>query len=149
MTPRRHPGVWCPYCRRPARLVDATEIYVRSYRVGGKAWLCRPCGAWVGTHRNSPSHKPLGRLANAELRAWKQRAHEAFDPLYRFGFMSRSEAYGWLAREMKLPAEKAHIGMFGVEQCRRLVELLSKSEIFAQCPATSGFSPPARTAPEA
>ena len=54
----------CDYCQASAELVDSKVIYGRSY---GLMWLCRPCGAWVGTHEGT--EKPLGRLANADLRA--------------------------------------------------------------------------------
>jgi hypothetical protein len=120
-------SVQCPYCRRPAKLVDAAEVYGRNWAKGGKLWLCRPCEAWVGCHRGSATHKPLGRLANAELRRWKQKAHDLFDRLWRDGAMSRKEAYAWMAGAMGIPVGKAHIGMFGVDQCRELIRLLERS----------------------
>jgi hypothetical protein len=35
----------------------------------------------VGCHKGTT--KPLGRLADAELREWKKRAHAAFDPVWQ------------------------------------------------------------------
>src|SRR5580700_2416837 len=82
-------SVICPYCEQPAKLVDSAEIYGgRSY---GWAYLCSPCRAYVGCHDGTK--RPLGRLANADLRAAKIRAHDAFDKLWRGGAMSRSQAY--------------------------------------------------------
>lgn len=72
--------VVCPYCHAEAVLVDSAEVYSRSY---GNIWLCRPCHAWVGVHTNDGLNRPLGRLADTELREWKQRAHAAFDPLWK------------------------------------------------------------------
>lgn len=118
--------VTCPYCGNPAVLVDSKEIYfVRSY---GMAWICSPCGAWVGCHKNSPNHAPLGRLANAELRKAKQAAHVLFDPLFAPGgpFLRRKDAYAWLALVMGIPKRQAHIGYFDVDQCKRLVEILER-----------------------
>lgn len=109
----------CPYCHQFARLVDSAIVYGRSY---GKMWLCSPCRAWVGVHKNSLSHKPLGRLANAELREWKQQAHRAFDPLWTLGRMSRWSAYRRAARLMG--RKEIHIGEFDVEDCRRLITVL-------------------------
>ena len=105
------------------------EVYRRSY--GGHVWLCRPCGAWVGCHKNSKRHIPLGRLANAELRQAKIDAHAAFDPLWkavaqRDGINpchARNRGYGWLAKEMGLDRQEAHIGKFDADQCRRVVVL--------------------------
>jgi len=79
--------VICPYCGKNAVLTDSAVVYHgRSY---GMIWLCRPCWAYVGTHKNSRKHAPLGRIANAELRDWKKKVHAAFDPLWKDGEMSR------------------------------------------------------------
>jgi hypothetical protein len=111
----------CPYCGKQAQLVDSSIVYGgHSY---GPIWDCRPCDAYVGCHRGTK--KPLGRLANKELREWKKKAHAVFDPLWRSGAMRRTHAYAHLARIMHLPKHEAHIGMFDVMQCRKLVELLS------------------------
>lgn len=33
----------------------------------------------------------------------RRSAHEAFDPIWMSGTMTRSEAYRWLAKQMRLP----------------------------------------------
>lgn len=115
--------IYCDYCGNEAVLVEDSEIYGRSY--GHKAWLCRDCNAYVGCHGRSD--KPLGRLANAELRRWKMAAHAAFDPLWKRGLLRRNAAYAWLAEQMGLPVEKTHIGMFDVAQCQRVIEIINKT----------------------
>lgn len=67
--------VYCDYCGRQAEYVDSKVVYGKSY---GMMYLCRNCMAYVGVHKGTD--KPLGRLANAELRYWKKRAHAVFDP---------------------------------------------------------------------
>ena len=69
--------VYCDYCGRETEYVDSKVIYGKSY---GKIYLCRNCMAYVGVHKGTD--KPLGRLANAELRNWKKAAHAVFDPLW-------------------------------------------------------------------
>lgn len=86
---RKTPNVVCPYCGNKAELVDSAVVYGRSY---GIIWLCYPCDAYVGVHKNSPRHAPLGRLANKELREWKMRAHEVFDQLWISARMTRPTA---------------------------------------------------------
>ena len=83
-------------------------------------YLCPRCGAYVGVHKGSD--KPLGRLANSELRNWKKAAHAAFDPLWKYGPYRgrRNEAYRWLSEIMGTPIEFTHIGMFDVDQCRKV-----------------------------
>ena len=73
--------VTCPYCQKPAVLEDSAVVY--RWRSYGMIWRCAPCDAYVGTHKNSRQHAPLGRLANKELREWKKAAHRAFDPVWK------------------------------------------------------------------
>lgn len=112
----------CDYCGEPAVLADSAEVYGgRSY---GMIWLCRPCQAWVGCHRHTD--RPLGRLANAELRQWKMKAHTAFDQLWKIPprlLGNRSNAYAWLAERLRIEPKHCHIGMFDVATCKRVVEV--------------------------
>jgi 3-mercaptopyruvate sulfurtransferase SseA len=115
--------VICPYCNSPAKLVDSAIVYHgRSY---GMIWDCRPCDAYVGVHKNSKKFVPLGRMANAELREWKKKAHAVFDPLWRpGGILTRDAAYRKLQEVMGMTKEQAHIGKFDVAECKKLVEML-------------------------
>lgn len=115
--------VYCDYCGRQAEYVDSRVVYGKSY---GMIYLCRNCMAYVGVHKGTD--KPLGRLANAELRHWKKLAHAAFDPLWKFGRFKgrRNGAYAWLAGKMGLPIEKTHIGMMDVRQCKQVYEICRK-----------------------
>ncbi len=101
--------VICNYCGTPADFVDSSVVYHgHSF---GMIYLCPRCGAYVGVHKGSD--KPLGRLANSELRNWKKAAHAAFDPLWKYGPYRgrRNEAYRWLSEKMGTPIESTHIGM--------------------------------------
>lgn len=122
--------VFCPYCGKRAEFVDSAEVYHgRSY---GMIYLCRPCDAYVGCHGNGKGDSPKGRLANAELRRWKIAAHNAFDPLWKFGPFRgrRSSAYAWLAEQMGLPKEKTHIGMFDVAECQQVIQICTNRKEF-------------------
>lgn len=123
--------VICPYCSVPARLAPGKLVYPHSPAVADKQfWACFPCDAWVGCHppMNAAGRGglgdgtvPLGRLADAELREWKRRAHKVFDPLWKSRYMRRHEAYAELARRLNLPREQAHIGHFDIDQCRAVI----------------------------
>jgi hypothetical protein len=115
--------VICPYCDKPAELVDSAVIYQgKSY---GWAYLCKCVNGWayVGCHKGTK--RPLGKLADRELRYWKQRAHEALDPIWKEGLLSRNDTYSWLARQMRtlVIGQPCHIGHFNVEQCQEVVDL--------------------------
>jgi hypothetical protein len=118
----KSPDVLCPYCENPAVLTGSKEVY--GGRDFGMIWLCRPCQAWVGVHRNSPRAAPLGRLANASLRRAKMEAHAAFDPFWQSDTTpgSRKRAYQWLSEALGIPYRAMHIGMLDEAQCAAVVE---------------------------
>lgn len=105
--------VKCPYCGRVAEFMSSQLFYGQDY--GSNVYVCRRCDAYVGTHGRSK--RPMGSLANEELRTARKRAHSMFDLMWQRGHMTRSAAYRLLATSMKIPPEKAHIGMFNLEQC--------------------------------
>lgn len=48
-------------------------------------------------------------------------AHKKFDLLWKFGLMTRTEAYQWLASTMGLSSKDAHIKQFSITDCERLI----------------------------
>lgn len=120
--------VICPYCGAQAERTTAGVIYPHRKDIGHRVfWRCVPCAAWVGCHPGT--EMPLGRLANAELREWKRKAHDAFDPLWKARRrkqkkIQRERAYKILARMLKLAPEMCHIGQFDVETCKRVIDLI-------------------------
>lgn len=118
--------IHCDYCGEKAPLVKGREVYPhRPDLFDLNFYLCRPCDAYVGCHKGTTT--PLGRLANAQLRDAKSRAHLIFDSLWKNKhFRSRTRAYNWLATQLKIKSSQCHIGMFDVQTCRR-VEAVSYS----------------------
>ena len=128
--PEQSPKVTCPYCGNPAVLHLSSARFYGGWDFG-PIWACEPCGAWVGTHRNSRRHFPLGRLANAELRAAKSAVHEVFDPMWRAKAertgcgigTARDAAYAWLAGQLGIEPRDCHVGLFDPETCQRAREI--------------------------
>ena len=117
-------SVVCDYCGNDASLVTGRTIYPhRSDLSHLYFWRCAPCRAYVGCHLVGDGKKPLGRLANAELRLAKNKAHAAFDPIWRDGSMKRREAYKWLAARLDIDPKSCHIGMMDVDMCLRVIEV--------------------------
>lgn len=112
----------CDYCNTATRLAKGNEIYPHRPDLASlNFYLCDSCGAYVGCHKNGDGKRPLGRVANAELRKAKSKAHAAFDPLWKSGGMTRGAAYTALAKSMGIYKEQCHIGMFDIEQCEYVV----------------------------
>jgi hypothetical protein len=114
----------CQYCKHPAELVTGKEIYPRLRNLHAKKfWCCEACDAYVGCHEAGKGYgngtRPLGLLANEELRAAKQAVHASFDIIWQTGDMTRRQAYQWLADKLGIPFTECHIGMFTVELCER------------------------------
>ena len=115
----------CPYCGLESLLVKGDKIYPhRKDLYNLNFYYCNMDNAYVGCHKGTT--KPLGRLANAELRKWKSEAHKVFDELWKGGYMSRSMAYANLAKEMNIDVEDCHIGMFNINQCKQAIEIAYK-----------------------
>lgn len=119
----------CPYCIQKAQLLDSKYIYGESY---GMIWICKPCDAYVGTHKDT--NKPWGSLANAKLRYFRRLAHKYFDSLWERKIAqdkcSKKEArlagYKWLALQLKIDRKYCHIGMFDVNWCQKVIDICSK-----------------------
>ena len=130
--------VICPYCDEQAIFTTSKKVY--GGRDFGMIYLCEPCNAWVGVHKGTA--KPLGRLADDELRYWKRMAHASFDPIWKKRFeeinskdpkykkhMARSGRYKLLAKEMNISRDECHIGMFNVEQCQEVIKICNSGAL--------------------
>lgn len=125
----------CDYCQRPAKLVTGAVVYPHRPDLFSRFfWQCEPCDAHVGCHEAGKGYgdgtRPLGRLANAELRRAKSAAHAAFDPIWKSGRMPRRDAYAWLAKELGVAVHNCHIGMLDVEGCRAVVRICAAETPF-------------------
>lgn len=120
-------GKVCPYCGKETELIDSAEVYQGvSY---GWMYICRPCDAYVGCYKGTT--KALGRLANAELRDYKHKAHEVFDQIWKNHYMNRAKAYTWLSKLLGTERDYTHIGMFDVEMCKKVIRV-SKDYIMVE-----------------
>jgi ssDNA-binding Zn-finger/Zn-ribbon topoisomerase 1 len=75
---------------------------------------------------NQVTKNPRGTPADADVRKARIEAHNEFDPLWKSGALTRSEAYHKLASELGVDVSMCHIGMFDLEQCSKAVEVAKK-----------------------
>jgi hypothetical protein len=114
----------CPYCGKESKRVKGDVIYPHRYDLHSKVFYqCSECDAYVGCHPRSD--KPLGGLANGDLRRIRSLAHRAFDPLWNEARNEsrRRAAYSWLADQLGIPSNQCHIGQFDVETCKKVLDV--------------------------
>ena len=106
------PRVICAECGADMALRDSRY---------GPFWGCVRFPACRGTHGAHPDGRPLGKPATAEVKRLRIAAHESFDATWK-GTRSRTAAYRWLARKMKVHYKECHIGSFDGPQCLKVIE---------------------------
>lgn len=118
----------CPYCGASISLKTNDFVYGKKFG-NGYVYVCDnypKCNSYVGTHKDK---KPLGRLANKELRKQKQTAHLLFDALWKWkrtvekDKYARSKAYSWLASEMGKKVKDTHIGHFDEKEVEKVIKI--------------------------
>ena len=121
-TKKKSQVIKCPYCHGIAQLTPAEKIYGPDTK---EEWLyvcCHypVCNSYVGVHKGTT--RPLGTLANGDLRNKRIKAHKMFDLIWRNNVMNRKAAYRWMSDKLCLPYESAHIGCFSEYMCDQLID---------------------------
>lgn len=95
----------CPYCHANASLRPASVVYGLNRRSQGKfLYLCDrwpACDAYVSAHDRT--HRPMGTLANGDLRHKRILAHRALEQLQQSRHMENGRStsgsrrsWGWM-----------------------------------------------------
>ena len=107
----------CPNCKAKMVLRQTAKY---TYKDGSpqKFWGCSMFPECKTTHGAHPDGKPLGRPGTAEEKKARIAAHDAFDPLWQSGAMSRRKAYKWLSKQL---GAETHIGAADVALCDRII----------------------------
>ena len=127
----------CPYCGAPAVCRPASTVYKNALRnKGSYLYLCSrwpACDAYVTAHKKD--RRPMGTLADKNLRHKRILAHRALENLRRECHMDKWAAYVWLQGKLKMGPEQVHIGMFSEQMCDLVIslcrELVKQSRIRA------------------
>lgn len=112
----------CPNCGVSA-VTKKRKIITGDNTDNEWVWICPnypKCDMYVGCHPGT--FKPLGTLADNDLRALRWRAHKAMDTCWKSGRMSRDEAYEELQVVLEVGSNEAHIGKLDSEQCEKVIE---------------------------
>ena len=113
----------CNCCGAPVRCVHHSEHYGKIYSDWPWLYACTACDASVGLHPRT--ELPLGLLADKATRQARKQAKERFNRLWQQGDISRTGAYAWLARKLRIPVDACHFGQFDVARCRQADAILA------------------------
>lgn len=89
------------------------------------------CERWPDCQGVLPANKdgsPRGRPRTREVQGWRNKAHQAFDPLWKGDGapLSRGAAYAWLRAAGGFGAREAHMFQMGIEQCQAVIRLVQE-----------------------
>ena len=108
----------CPYCGNEAPWVENKVKYGRNYGKSYMCYYCEPCDAYVGCHENT--RRPLGTMANKELRQLRIKAHVVVDWFWKFGGMTRKQTYAMLSERF---GKEFHVGEADIEMCKKIISI--------------------------
>ena len=121
--------LYCPYCGGLAVLRPAEYVYgERNLNPDNYLYVCSgypSCDSYIGVHKKSM--RPMGTLANGDLRHKRILAHRALEHLQQSRHMEKWEVYIWLQAKLGLNDQQAHIGMFSDGMCDEVIRLCYKA----------------------
>ena len=115
-------NIRCPNCGAKTTLRPASVVYGKADKTNGFLYVCDRyprCDSYVKAHRKTL--KPMGTLADANLRHKRILAHKAFDRLWQGSLMTKRQAYKWMQAKFGLSSEQAHIAKFSAYMCDQLI----------------------------
>lgn len=133
MLRQRHlpPPTLCDNCSKPhVKLVNNSQIYGQERGTWPYAYICLTCRAYVGCHQGT--YNPLGKMAVPSIRRRRAKLHELFDIVWQEGWLTRFDAYRWLAIQLDIEnINDCHIGELSKENLDKAILLMqshSKTE---------------------
>lgn len=123
---RTPPDFRCIECDNVPRLTDGSEIYPHRADLHEKRfYVCDTCtGSYCGCHPNTTT--PLGYPCGPQTRKARSAAHDAIDPIWRSGRLSRHAVYRKLADLMKIPRDHCHVAWMSAEEARKVESLAER-----------------------
>ena len=110
----------CQYCGKEAIWCENKEIYGKNFGKSYMCYYCKDCDAYVGCHNNTK--KPLGTLANKELRQWRIKTHQKIDGYWKANICTRARIYKLLEQIFK---KEVHVGSSDIEMCQAIIKATS------------------------
>lgn len=77
------------------------------------------CDSYIGAHKKSM--RPMGTMADSDLRNKRIEAHRALDAIWKNGYMTKHSTYIWLQNRLNLREKDTHIGKFSYYLCEQTI----------------------------
>lgn len=120
--------IYCVDCRGEieAELVHGKDVYPHRPDLAELPfWQCPYCGNFVGCHHKSHTPlKPLGVIANKQIKMLRVAIHKQLDGLWKDHVLSRRECYMWLSKQLGYQYHSGEIK--SIKEAKRVLELVQK-----------------------
>lgn len=121
-----HSQIYCCGCSRDvcARLTNGREIYPSRMDLQNLPfWKCDSCKNYVGCHHKTKHRtRPLGVIANKEIKRARKHIHAILDPLWLAGKYKRKEIYKKLGERLGYEYRTAEIRC--IDEARKIYKIL-------------------------
>lgn len=121
--------LYCPYCGRMAVLRPAKHVYgSQNLDPGNYLYVCSgypSCDSYIGVHKKTM--RPMGTLANGDLRHKRIEAHRALNQVVNSGIMTKKGIYLVAEQDRSKGKRYAHRKVFRIPVRRN-------------CPGMQGFT---------
>lgn len=115
----------CPYCGGKPKYISGNKLYNKNI---GMIYVCENCDAYIGVYGSTK--RPLGRLANSELRKKKQETNYYINAIIQKAVKKgqhRSEAkkstLKWLGNNLEVDVTHMQTNMFDIDLCEETIKL--------------------------
>ena len=97
--------IFCVECQKDIKpkKVSGSMVYPLSPRLAHDSfWMCNSCKNFIGCHKNANKNKtrPLGVIANKELKQARIQLHNIIDPIWQSEKMKRGSVYAVISKEL-------------------------------------------------
>lgn len=93
----------------------------------GKFYGCSQYPSCKGTHGAHPDGTPLGIPADAATRKSRMSAHAALEDIKSAYGWTTNDTYRWLSKNMGMPRDDVHIGVFTKDECDYVVSICQEA----------------------
>lgn len=120
--------IYCCECKSDveASLISGREVYPHRQDLHELPfWSCPYCNNTVGCHHKTSNRtKPLGVIANQEMKNARQHIHSILDPLWQSGRWTRNKLYKHISKIIGYEYHTAEIKT--IEEARNIYKIIKE-----------------------